>query len=90
MESKKIALTRKTLYDIAKYGPPEGQSLLGSNSVLVPCVFGYGLITAKMGFTTKLIFLTHCQADRCFWLFFQEYKWVPLSHLHVISSVRNH
>lgn len=58
--------------------------------MLVPCVFGYGLITAKMGSTTKLIFLTHGQAERCFWLFFQEHKWTLLSHLHVVSSVGNH
>lgn len=46
-------------------------------------VLGCGLVTAQMGSTTKLIFLTHGQASVCFWLFFQEQEWALRSHSHV-------
>lgn len=51
----------------------------------VVSVFGCGLVTAEMGSTTKLIFLTHGQADVCFWLFFQEQEWALPRLAHVVS-----
>lgn len=69
---------------------PQGERLSGSTSVAVAFVmnvFEYGLVTAEMGSTTKLIFLTHGQADVCFWLFFQEHKWALPNHPQVVSPV---
>lgn len=61
---------------------PRGKSLLWITSVAVALC---GLVIAEMGSTTKLIFLTHGQADVCFWLIFQEQEWALQSHSHGLS-----
>lgn len=87
-ESFKSALTEETVYDIAKYGPERGKACSGISlwRSLLLCV-QCGLVTAEMGSTTTLIFLTHGQADVDFLLFFQEQEWALQSYAHVVSAV---
>lgn len=69
-------------------GPEIGKACSGiPTSVVVACVecVRCGLVTAEMGSTTKVIFLTHGQADVCFWFFFQEQEWTLQSHSHIVS-----
>lgn len=71
MKSLKIALTEETVYGITKCGSTGrgwGGSLLWNIPLwpsLLLCVW-CRLVTAEMGSTTKMIFLTHGQADVCF------------------------
>lgn len=71
---------------------PRGGSLLPNSSVAVACVVCVrcGLVTAEMGPTTTLIFLTHGQADVCFWLFFQEQEWALCGDVHMLCLLCSH
>lgn len=85
---KKIAFTEKTVDDLAKW-TRAWESLLWNTylcggRLCRECV-RCGSVTAEMGSTTKVIFLTHGQADVCFWFFFQEQEWTLQSHSHIVS-----